>query len=64
MLDGIGKVTGLDATPAREPRRPGDPARVVAPSELIGRESGWHARHDPTEMVASAQAGWRLRHGS
>jgi UDP-glucose 4-epimerase len=64
MPDVIGKVTGLNATPAREPRRPGDPARVVASSELIGREPGRHARHDLTEMVASAWAGWRLRHGS
>ena len=64
MLDVMGKVTGLYAIPAREPRRVGDSARVVASSELIGRELGWHARHNPTEMVASAWAGWRLRHGS
>ena len=62
MLDVIGRVTGLDATGEVVARRPGDPARVVASAERIGKELGWTARHDVEDMVASAWAGWQLRH--
>ena len=62
MLDVIGRVTGLDATGEVADRRPGDPARVVASAELIARELGWTAKYGVEEMVASAWAGWRLRH--
>jgi UDP-glucose 4-epimerase len=62
MLDVVGRVTGLDATGEVVDRRPGDPARVVASAELITKELGWSARHGVEEMVASAWAGWQLRH--
>ena len=62
MLDVIGRVTGLDATGEVVARRPGDPARVVASAERIADELGWTARHDVEDMVASAWAGWQLRH--
>ncbi|MFE1319086.1 UDP-glucose 4-epimerase GalE [Kitasatospora phosalacinea] len=62
MLAEIGEVTGLDTTPEIAPRRPGDPARVVASAELIRRELGWSAEHDVRSMVASAWAGWQHRH--
>ncbi|MEV7778187.1 UDP-glucose 4-epimerase GalE [Kitasatospora sp. NPDC088351] len=62
MLDVIGRVTGYDATGEIAPRRPGDPARVVASAELIRRELGWSARYGVEEMVASAWEGWCARH--
>ncbi|MDH6137438.1 UDP-glucose 4-epimerase [Kitasatospora sp. MAA4] len=62
MLDVVGRVTGYDATGEIAPRRPGDPARVVASAELIGHELGWSARYGVTEMVASAWEGWCARH--
>ena len=62
MLDAIGRVTGLDTTGEVVARRPGDPARVVASAELIGKELGWTAHHGLDDMVASAWAGWQLRH--
>ncbi|MFI8457317.1 UDP-glucose 4-epimerase GalE [Kitasatospora sp. NPDC085464] len=62
MLAVIGKVTGYDTTPEVTPRRPGDPARVVASADLIHRELGWSARHGVEEMVASAWDGWCSRH--
>ncbi|MFF8383428.1 UDP-glucose 4-epimerase GalE [Streptomyces kanasensis] len=62
MIDVIGDVTGLPATPEVAPRRPGDPARVVASSDLVRAELGWTARYGVREMVASAWEGWRLRH--
>ncbi|MER7750567.1 UDP-glucose 4-epimerase GalE [Kitasatospora sp. NPDC097643] len=62
MLAVIGEVTGHDTTAEVTPRRPGDPARVVASADLIEQELGWTARHDVAEMVASAWDGWCSRH--
>jgi UDP-glucose 4-epimerase len=60
MIAVIGEVTGhTGLVPEVAPRRPGDPARVVASAESIGKELDWHARHDVRRMVASAWAGWR-----
>ncbi|MBH5337814.1 UDP-glucose 4-epimerase GalE [Streptomyces pactum] len=50
--------TGLE--PRVEPRRPGDPARVVGSAALIGEELGWTARYGVREMVESAWDGWCL----
>ena len=58
----VGEVTGLDVTPDVVDRRPGDPARVVASVEKIRAGLGFSARHDLHDMVASAWAGWQLRH--
>ncbi|WP_035800749.1 UDP-glucose 4-epimerase GalE [Kitasatospora mediocidica] len=62
MLDVVSRVTGYDATGEIAPRRPGDPARVVASAALIARELGWSARYGVAEMVASAWEGWCARH--
>ncbi|MDX2642982.1 UDP-glucose 4-epimerase GalE [Streptomyces sp. PA03-1a] len=63
MVGIIGSVTGrTDATAQVIERRPGDPARVVASASRIEEELGWTARHEVREMVASAWAGWCLRH--
>lgn len=63
MVRVIQEVSGHSG-PAPEvvARRQGDPARVVASAEAIGKELGWSATHDIREMVASAWAGWQLRH--
>ncbi|MCZ4096417.1 UDP-glucose 4-epimerase GalE [Streptomyces sp. SID13666] len=63
MIDLIREVSGhTDLAPEIVPRRAGDPARVVASAELIGKELGWSARYDVRQMVTSAWAGWQLRH--
>ncbi|MFV2121879.1 UDP-glucose 4-epimerase GalE [Streptomyces sp. Act-28] len=63
MIRVIQEVTGLtDTAPEVVPRRPGDPARVVASTDLIRGELGWEARHGIREMVESAWRGWSLRH--
>ncbi len=65
MVETIRRVTGTEdeswAEPVVVPRRAGDPARVVASAELIGRELGWTASHGIGEMVASAWAGWQVQ---
>ncbi|WP_101257502.1 UDP-glucose 4-epimerase GalE [Streptomyces barkulensis] len=58
----VAEVTGIrEPAPVVVPRRPGDPARVVASAGRIGVELGWAPRYGVREMVASAWAGRRLR---
>ena len=52
------RVTGTDFEPEIGPRRPGDPARIVAAGDLAARDLGWRMRHSLEEMVESA---WRAR---
>jgi len=58
IMDTIREVTGVDFTPEIGPRRPGDPARIVATGELAARDLDWAMRHDLHEMVRSA---WSAR---
>lgn len=62
MIDTINAVTGYDSPPTVTPRRPGDPARVVASADRIATELGWKAKHDVHDMVTSAWQGWIHRH--
>jgi UDP-glucose 4-epimerase len=48
------QVTGLKANVVITERRAGDPARLVAASELINRELGWKAKRSLKEIVESA----------
>ena len=56
IMDGVARVTGIDFTPEIRPRRPGDPARIVATGDLAARDLDWQMRHSVDEMVASAWA--------
>ncbi len=58
VLRRIGAVTGRPVPYQVGPRRPGDPAEVVADASRIRRELGWHARYGLTEMIASTWLAW------
>jgi UDP-glucose 4-epimerase len=58
IMDTVREVTGIDFDPEIAPRRPGDPARIVASGELAARDLDWAMRHDLRDMVASA---WQAR---
>jgi len=57
----ITEVTGIAFAPQISPRRPGDPARIVAGGALAQRDLDWAMRHTLRDMVASA---WEARRGS
>ncbi|WP_210480646.1 UDP-glucose 4-epimerase GalE [Naasia sp. SYSU D00948] len=58
IMTAMAKGTGIDFEPEVAPRRPGDPARIVADGELAARDLGWAMRHSLDDMVASA---WEAR---
>ncbi|MHC3473885.1 UDP-glucose 4-epimerase GalE [Streptomyces sp. 7R007] len=65
MIDRINALTGYDRPPTVTPRRPGDPARVVASADRAATELTWKARHDVEDMITSAWEGWvRLHPGA
>lgn len=49
----IAEVTGIPFDPEIGPRRPGDPARIVAAGDLAARDLDWKMRHTLREMVQS-----------
>jgi UDP-glucose 4-epimerase len=54
VIDVCREVTGREIITEPAPRRPGDPAVLVASSDLIQAELGWRATHDLRAMVADA----------
>ncbi|WP_431311854.1 hypothetical protein [Pseudolysinimonas kribbensis] len=54
----MSRVTGIVFTPEIGPRRPGDPARIVASGDLAARDLEWAMRHTIDDMVRSA---WEAR---
>jgi UDP-glucose 4-epimerase len=58
IMDAMARGTGIGFQPALGPRRPGDPARIVASGELAARDLDWAMRRDLDAMVDSA---WRAR---
>lgn len=58
IMAAVAEGTGLDFEPEVAPRRPGDPARIVADGSLAARDLDWAMRHSLLDMVTSA---WRAR---
>jgi UDP-glucose 4-epimerase len=59
VIEAARRVTGR-AIPVREsPRRPGDPATLVASAERARRDLGWRPVHDSLEVII--ESAWRFR---
>jgi len=54
VLTACREVTGRDIPAQVAPRRPGDPAVLVASAERMQAECGWHVERGLTTMVADA----------
>src|SRR5215217_5260122 len=55
VIDVVKKVSGVDFPVRLSPRRPGDPAQIVARADLVRDRLGWTPRHDNlTEIVGQA----------
>ncbi len=61
MLEIAREVTGKEIPAVEAPRRPGDPARLIADPRRAADELGWRARFDIRQTLADAW-GWRESH--
>jgi UDP-glucose 4-epimerase len=62
VIDAVRRVTGQPVPVVEAPRRPGDPAVLVASSEKISRELGWQPRYPDLEIIVESSWRWRLDH--
>ena len=61
VVEAARRVTGQEIPAHEEPRRPGDPAALVAASDRIRDELGWQPEKSLEDMVADAWA-WHQAH--
>jgi UDP-glucose 4-epimerase len=61
VLDTVKKVSGVDFPVAYSPRRPGDPARIVAASDRARAVLGWQPRLDDLSTIVTHALAWERR---
>lgn len=62
VLDVAERVTGRKIPRKLSPRRPGDPAVLVASKEKLRQILGWEARHSSLEAIISSAWNWKTKH--
>ena len=62
VLDAAERITARRVPRIFCPRRPGDPARLVASSERIRAELGWRPQYGLDDIIATAW-NWRRKLG-
>ena len=55
------RVSGVDFPVTLSPRRPGDPAAIVAKADRIRELLGWSPKHDDLEGIVRAALAWERR---
>jgi UDP-glucose 4-epimerase len=58
VIESVRRVTGHAIPVVEEPRRPGDPAILIASSEKIERELGWKRRYDNLDDIVASAWKW------
>ncbi|MTJ82205.1 MAG: UDP-glucose 4-epimerase GalE [Telmatospirillum sp.] len=64
VIDAARRVTGHPIPCLERPRRPGDPAVLVAASDRMRNELGWSPRFTSLEEVIGSAWAWHRRHPS
>lgn len=59
VIESARRVTGHAIPTDVVPRRPGDPAVLIASSEKIGRELGWKPRHTNLDSIIASAWEWQ-----
>lgn len=62
VLDAAERVTGRKIPRNMSPRRPGDPAVLVASKEKLRQMLGWEAQHSSLEEIISSAWNWKQKH--
>jgi UDP-glucose 4-epimerase len=61
VLSMVEQAAGKPLVIREEPRRPGDPAYLVARAERVRTELGWQPRYDDLEAIVSSSLAWELK---
>jgi UDP-glucose 4-epimerase len=62
VIETIRSVTGKKVAAVESPRRPGDPARLVASSKKIMRDLGWAPEYPELETIVETAWQWHRKH--
>ncbi len=62
VIEAVKKVAGRNVDAVDSPRRPGDPARLVASSEKIKEELGWIPKYPDLETIVETAYQWHKKH--
>lgn len=62
VLDAAERVTGHKIPRKMSPRRPGDPAVLVASKEKLRNTLGWEAQHSSIEEIITSAWTWKQKH--
>jgi len=61
VLDAVKRVSGVDVPVVIAPRRPGDPAEIVAATQLVRQTLGWQPRFDDLPTIIAHALNWERR---
>ncbi len=62
VIETARKITGHPIPLVMDPRRPGDPATLIASSDTIRSELGWQPRYPTLEQIIASAWTWHSRH--
>ena len=62
VIDAAERVTGLKIPRKLGPRRPGDPAVLVASKEKLKRALNWEASHSSLDEIIQSAWAWKQKH--
>ncbi|MGC1482765.1 MAG: UDP-glucose 4-epimerase GalE [Candidatus Acidiferrum sp.] len=62
VLDAAEKITGRKIPRKFSPRRPGDPAVLVASKDKLRRTLGWEAQHSSIEEIITSAWSWKQKY--
>jgi len=61
VIESCRRITGREIAAVEKPRRPGDPARLVAASEKIQRELGWRPKFQDIDAIIESAWRWHQK---
>ena len=61
VIDAVKRASGRDFEVKMSPRRPGDPAAIVAAPDKIMRQLGWQPEHDNLDQIVTQALAWERK---
>jgi UDP-glucose-4-epimerase GalE len=62
VIDAVERITGKKIPKRLSPRRPGDPAVLVASKDKLKNLLGWEAQHSTLDEIVSSAWAWKQAH--